>query len=446
MGIFYNPPPPPTANNAGTPPEPHVRIGTQGNQPPRRTTALMMAVVLMSWPQDLEPRLARPNDQRQKIAPLTLTYGRQPPPSGPVTVLEYAQLVGSWPTDVGPLIPRPNDQRQKIAPLTLVYGSPPAPQPALSVLELRQLIAPWEQTWAAQAPPKSAAWNVPPILSVVPYRPLAGQILAAWEPPWIAPPIPVEIAPLTLTYGAQPPPQPALSIIELQAIVATWVQTWNAQTAPKNAAWNVPPIPSPVAYAPIPRSIWSAWEPPWIQPPRPVSVVTLTLPTGMAPPLTRAELSRQLAAAVAAWTPDAPAPPALLRSTVFAVLLAQPPNTELPALIWRAWEEPFVSPPGRVSIAPLTLVYGAQPRPQSPLAHQKLLAAVASWVQDWGAQTGQKNAAWVNFVPATSGLKLIIFTGEQLLEVRISDEGLVVRAFTDDSLIVPAFTDEGLIE
>src|SRR6185369_4292713 len=61
MGIFYNPPPPPTANNAGTPPEPHVPIGTQGNQPPRRTTALMMAVVLMSWPQDLEPRLARPH-------------------------------------------------------------------------------------------------------------------------------------------------------------------------------------------------------------------------------------------------------------------------------------------------------------------------------------------------------------------------------------------------
>src|SRR5438105_1125357 len=125
MGIFYNPPPPPTANNAGTPPERHVPIGTQGNQPPRYTTALMVAAVLASWPADLEPRLSRPNDQRQKIAPLTLTYGQQPVPAGPITVPEYTQLVASWPPDLEPRLGRPNEQQQKIAPLTLAYGNQP---------------------------------------------------------------------------------------------------------------------------------------------------------------------------------------------------------------------------------------------------------------------------------------------------------------------------------
>jgi hypothetical protein len=82
MGIFYNPPLPPTANNAGTPPEPHVPIGNQGTSvPPRRAIAFAatMAILVSSWPADLEPRLQRPNDQQTKIAPLTLRYGSQPP-------------------------------------------------------------------------------------------------------------------------------------------------------------------------------------------------------------------------------------------------------------------------------------------------------------------------------------------------------------------------------
>ena len=41
MGIFYHPPPP-AGRTAVTPPEPHVPIGTQGSQPPRYKTALML--------------------------------------------------------------------------------------------------------------------------------------------------------------------------------------------------------------------------------------------------------------------------------------------------------------------------------------------------------------------------------------------------------------------
>jgi hypothetical protein len=511
MGIFYNPPPPPTANNAGTPPEPHVPIGTQGAQPPRYRVTMMMVAVLASWPQDLEPRLTKPNDQQTKIAPLTLAYGQQPPRFSIATRMEV--IGNAWPLDLEPRLGRPNEQQQKIAPLTLTYGQQPQRQPALdfgplltivgswpldypsiqrpkisapllppppvvsvpyvrlpsylyeqrddsgdfelvsSVVQVPDsgdqpprysvaarmpaLVAAWTDIWSAQTAPETAAWNVAPILTVLPYVPLPDHIWTAWQPPWYPPPEPVSIAPLLLTYGQQPIPQPPLSVLELNAIVATWVQTWDAQSAPKNAAWNVPPILSAVAYAPLPKLIWTAWEPPFVAPPRPVTIVTLTLPTGQQPPLTAAALARQFAAAVAAWTPEAPPPPPLLRSIAWNVIPAQVPSTELPALIWRAWEEPFIRPPGRVSIAPLTLVYGAQPRPQSPLALQKLVSAVAAWIQDWGPQKGPYNAAWVNFIPTTSGLKLIVFSGEQLREAQATDETLIVEV---------VFTDEGLVE
>src|SRR5947208_35731 len=98
MGIFYNPPPP-AGRTAVTPPEPHVPIGTQGQQPPRYSTALMLVAVLASWPQPLEPRLSKPNDQQQKFAPLTLTYGQQPPRVGTALPTFYETLIGQWPLD-----------------------------------------------------------------------------------------------------------------------------------------------------------------------------------------------------------------------------------------------------------------------------------------------------------------------------------------------------------
>jgi hypothetical protein len=95
MGIFYNPPPPPTGSTAATPPDRHVPIGTQGSQPPRFSSAIMLVAVLASWPQDLEPRLTRPNDQQQKIAPLTLPYGQQPANVGTSIASEYTLIAAN---------------------------------------------------------------------------------------------------------------------------------------------------------------------------------------------------------------------------------------------------------------------------------------------------------------------------------------------------------------
>lgn len=288
MGIFYNPPPP-AGRTAVTPPEPHVPIGTQGSQPPRYTTVLMLAVVLASWPQDLEPRLQRPNEQRVKIAPLTFTYGQQPPR---FSVASQMAVVGlAWPPDLEPRLGRPNADRIKIAPLTFTYGAQPPPIAPLSVAELTQIVATWPVTWDAQTAPKNASWNVPLIVAFVPRTAAPTLLWTAWEPPFIRPQTLVSIAPLTLPSGTQPQPQPPLattelaqivaswpldvgptlpwteppsvigtfatvtqpqpqsplSVVELAQIVGTWAQTWDAQTAAPNAPWNVPVVPPPVA-------------------------------------------------------------------------------------------------------------------------------------------------------------------------------------------------------
>lgn len=323
MGIYYNPPPP-AGRTAVTPPEPHVPIGTQGNPPPRYSTALMLVAVLASWPVDLEPRLARPNEQRVKIAPLTLTYGAQPVPQAPIAAQRWAPIVAAW-----------------------------------------------TQTWDAQSAPRSTAWSAP----LVPFLAHTGSpahVWTAWADPFIAPPRPVAIAPLTLVYGGQPQPQPPLSTIELAQIVSTWAQTWDSQTAPKSA-WNVPPLVSFVAYTPPPALIWSAWGDPVQRP--------------------------QTAPPNAGWN----VPPILAPFLAFT-----PP----PALIWTAWVEPFVRPPTPVTVAPLTLVYGDTPPLHATLSIRDLVQLVASWVQTWDAQTAGDSASWIlPPTPVTSGSRIILVDG-----------------------------------
>lgn len=98
MGNFYNPPPFTQGAVNSTLPVPHDPIPAQGDQPPRLQTAAVLAMmaVLASWPADLEPRLARPNDQRVTIAPLTLSYGAAPQPQSGISVTELAQIVSTW--------------------------------------------------------------------------------------------------------------------------------------------------------------------------------------------------------------------------------------------------------------------------------------------------------------------------------------------------------------
>jgi hypothetical protein len=299
MGIFYNPPQPPTASNAGTPPEPHAPIGTQGSQPPRYSTVLMLTAVLASWPADLEPRLHQKNTQQNKIAPLTLTYGAQPTPQPPLSTVELAQIVGTW-----------------------------------------------QQTWDAQTAPKSAAWNIPPIVStLVPRTPPPALIWTAWVEPFVRPPTPVAIAPLTLVYGDAPPIR---GTSPLQAQLAAWADPWIVQAGPKNAAWNVPPIVAAIIPAnAFPYQILRAWQDDPNRPPRLVTIAPLTLTYGSQPPV-QAPLSAATRIALQAWPLDLE--PRLGR-----------PNDQ------------------RVRIAPLTLVYGNTPAPHGPLSPTLLSIVARSW-------------------------------------------------------------------
>lgn len=359
MGIYYNPPPP-AGRTLVTPPEPHVPIGTQGSQPPRYTTAVMLVAVLASWPQSLEPRLTRPNEQQQKIAPLTLTYGQQPNPQGPITAVEYAAVVASWPPDLEPRLWRPNSLQQTIAPLTLTYGTQPVPQPSLALAELIPIVASWAQSWDAQSAPRSLAWGTPLVPVVARTAPPA-HLWTAWEPPWLSPPRPVTIAPLTLVYGAQPQPQAPLSTLELAQIVGTWLQTWDSQSAPKSAAWNVPLL-GVVPFTPQPALIWSAWGDPFVRPPLPVGIAPLTLVYGDPPlpqgPISPLELIQIAATWASTWDAQTAAPTAGWNVPPILIVL---PYVPAPGLLWSAWEPIWLAPPRPVVVA--SLIPGTSPPP-----------------------------------------------------------------------------------
>lgn len=300
MGIFYSPPPP-VVRSAVTPPEPHAPIGTQGDQPPRYTSALMLVAVLASWPADLEPRLVKPNNQQQKIAPLTLAYGDQPTAS-------HLQATTSWPPTV----------------------------------------AAWTQTWDAQSAPRSTAWNVVLLPSVIPRTPIPSLIWNAWADLPSPPPRPIAIAPLTLSYGSQPIPRSSIAVVGLAQILGTWTQAWDSQTAPKGAAWTVPAIQILPPHVSLPSAIWTAWETAFVGPSRVITIAPLTFTYGNQPPV-QPPLSRTNAGIiVAAWPADLE--PRLGR-----------PNAE------------------RTRIAPLTFVYGSSPTPRGPLSSAQWRLITGTW-------------------------------------------------------------------
>lgn len=324
MGHFYNPPPPSQGPVNSTLPIPHDPIPPQGDQPIRGQVVpvLAMVAVLASWPADLEPRLQTPNNQQNKIAPLTLTYGQQPQPTSFLPAPAFTTIVASWPLDYPPVF-HPPTSAATLPPPPIV--SPPPPR----------------STWPVV---QTAAWYDETYYQI--------ELVETWV---VAPPNP-----------DQPSPRPALSVTTLTQTVTAWQQTWDAQTAAKNAGWNVAPVLISLPYSPAPRHIWSAWDPAWMAPPAPVAIAALSLPTGT-PPIPQGPLSvTGLAGVVASW-PSAIGP-----------LLGQPNDQ-------------------RQKIAPLTLTTGQPPTPRAALAMPTLVQAVAAWTQTWDAQTAPKR------LPVTQG-------------------------------------------
>jgi hypothetical protein len=176
------------------------------------------------------------------------------------------QIVGAWPIDVGPLVAWPINAPVKVAPLTLPTGQQPTPTAFLSAIELNLLVSSWQTSNNAQTAPKSAAWNIPPIPPSAPVSSLPAYVYAASALP---DPQPLQrfrsIVP-TLPAASQPTPQPPLSVVEITQIVAMWAVTWDAQTGPKNASWNIPSIPLAVRALPLPAHVYAASQPPDLSP------------------------------------------------------------------------------------------------------------------------------------------------------------------------------------
>lgn len=336
MGIFYNPPQPPVAT-------PHVIAPAPGIGVPLNTYQLKLITdvdwipapplptlnVKRTWQTTDALGLVMPENTYQ-VAQIGLWW-TIPPPLPTLDVKLTPPSVDLPPfyrnAQVNPIavawIPLPP------LPTLAVKLTPPTgvDQPPLRSADGARLsLLAWADVWIAQTARPSSAWNVPPLVSQVPYTAYPFGIRAAWEPVWLAPPAPVTIAPLTLVYGAQPAPQAPLSLTTLTQMVAQWTQTWPAQSASPSAAWNVPPLLVSVPYTALPRLIWAAWEPVFIAPPPPVMVAPLTLTYGSQPPLVAPLALASLVTITSAWA-EPVLTPRSLPSAAWIVTVVPPTST-----------------------------------------------------------------------------------------------------------------------
>jgi hypothetical protein len=171
-----------------------------------------------------------------------------------------------------------------------------------------------QQAWApAVAPPMarpSAAWNVPVISAFVPHTALPALIWNAWADPFVRPPAPVAIAPLTL---APPIITSVPFVAPSYAIVRAWQEDPSrlqrlVTIAPLTLVYGQqPPVQPPLSAASrlIILQAWPADLEPRLQRPNDQQnkIAPLTLTYGTRPPV-RAPLSIASRIIIAAWPAD----------------------------------------------------------------------------------------------------------------------------------------------
>jgi hypothetical protein len=247
MGLYFNPPP---VVQAAV----HAPIAAQGQQPPPyRPIAAVMVAASLAW----TPAPA-PAQEPSNVAPLIPVATASPPT--PISIALSQAIRATWDSQ-----PSWSTQHAAlIAPLTLTYGQQPPSYAGAA--QITNILATPPLTWSAQSASPNAGWNfIPPAVNQPPPVSIAGYMairsswpVDAWNAqraPWLAP--------LTLTYGQQPP---AYSIAAQAAIRATWDSqpTWTAQSDADNAGWNFTatvaanPPPRPNVNLAIIGAAWSA--------------------------------------------------------------------------------------------------------------------------------------------------------------------------------------------
>lgn len=295
-GGIYRIDPPPVQRG------PFVPIPAQGDQPPRRTNHLMMGLVLASWPTGLEHQ---PQQRPLKVAPLTLTYGQQPPSQVGLRDPDILYGSGLWPP-----LDWAAQRPPQIAPLTLRYGDQPPPYSHVALDVVRR-------SWEPPDPqPQRDSKNLAPLTLVYGQQPPAVSgfrdpdlLFGAglWPPPDWPAQVPPRIAPLTLTYGQQPPRRPPTGTVPTG--VLAW---WQVQDPPRLQAPAfpiAPPVtptndPPPSSRAAVLSVLATAWQPPPPEPRQlPRTVAPLTLVYGDQPPR---RSGGGLSLVLAAWRADDP--------------------------------------------------------------------------------------------------------------------------------------------
>lgn len=391
QGGVYRIDPPPVQ------PGPFVPIPAQGDFPPFVGRSLAtLGLLVSSWqPGPLLPVV--PN--RNYIAPLTLTYGDQPPVvSGQRDIDIQSQVVSTAWQLPDPLPTIPN--RRYIAPLTLTYGDKPPPAPH-SVND-KTILGYWEPPAPLPTIPQRnydvpltlTYGDQPPVVSSQRDIDVQSSVLAmAWEPGPPLPTIPQRrfVAPLTLSYGDQPP------FLNRQAIPYQSVDYNQPQRS-----FFAPLIPVIVAaqpaYTRLPQWIIDAWQPATIPVQKLVGIAPLTLTYGNQPPPYSTVVNGKVI--LGQWETPAPLPtipqrsyivvqtltygdqpPRLVRQFIPTVdsfipqqqrsgiaslippVSVQPPFTRLPNWIIDSWKQVDQPTFPRNNVAPLALTYGDRPPP-----------------------------------------------------------------------------------
>jgi hypothetical protein len=277
MAFFYPPPPLPPSSSV-TPPTPHEPQGSTGDQPPRLQVGATIAMVaVLAWPASLEPRLHQQNTQQNKIAPLTLPGGDQPPTRQVENARGLAFTLASWPLDLEPRLQVPNNEQQKIG--SLPQGptvNPPPPQQVTQIIATQLAQGAWPRDLEPRLQAPNAQQN--------------------------------KIVPLTLVYGDRPAPTAFYSPTELAAITGTWPRD-NPFVAgpPHNAAvLPPPPLPTPPLFKRLPDYLYTTSQ----DVPTVLVVPTFVMDQqGVDQPTTVGPLSdTNLSTALTVWLPPPPLP------------------------------------------------------------------------------------------------------------------------------------------
>jgi hypothetical protein len=385
MGLYFNPP---QVVQAAV----HAPIAAQGQQPPPfRPIAALMVATSLAWTTPPPVPVQGPRN----LAPLTLIYGQQPPR---ITTTPSAAIRSIWDAQ-----PNWNAQRaQPVAALaSLIYGQQPPPSSAARFYAIALGAPP--VIWGSQSESENAGWNQTPIAVAqpAPNAALAAAIVAAWNVPGWQAQRAASVAPLTLTYGQQPPIyEGAEQIANLLALPAA---TWNAQTAPPNAGWNYIPAatnqPPPVSIAGFmairwawPVDAWSTQRARWLAP--------LTLSYGQQPPAYSIATQASIRATWDAqpWVAQSETENAGWNFTASVTANPPPgPNVNL-AIIGAAWsavswtaQSEFYNAGWNAS----TALPAQVPPPRSVI----LASIVSAWSPvGWATQSETDNAGW-NFLP-----------------------------------------------